>query len=272
MIRNSFSRYFHVLILALLTVGSAPVSAAPNASVKNQLQADINGSWRAPENRARDKYRHPLQTLMFFGVKPDSTVIELIPGNKLWYAEILAPFLHDHGHYIAANQKSNSEDTGQKDRMAMERAQFDKAEIREFDFNAPDFGPPDSADFFLTFRNVHNFAMNHKEDALFAAIYKVLKPGGVLGVVDHRAADGKTLDEVLKSGYLPQPFVVAAAEKAGFKLVATSDVNRNHKDNTDHPKGVWTLPPTLREGDKDREKYLTIGESDRFTLKFVKPK
>jgi len=209
--------------------------------------------------------------LTFFGVKPNSTVIELIPGGKLWYAEILAPYLRDKGHYIAANVKSDKEDVGQKERLASNPAQFDKAEVREFAFKEPDFGPQNSADFFLTFRNVHNFAMNHADEKLFTAIFKVLKPGGVLGVVDHRAPEGKSLEEVSKSGYLPEKYVIELAQKAGFKLVATSDINNNVKDTKDYPGGVWTLPPTLAEKDKDREKYLAIGESDRFTLKFVKP-
>jgi predicted methyltransferase len=189
----------------------------------------------------------------------------------LWYAEILAPYLRDKGHYIGANAKSDREDVGQKERITSRPAQFDKAEIREFVFNDPSFGPENSADFFLTFRNVHNFARSHDEGKLFAAIYKVLKPGGVLGVVDHRAASGVSADEALKYGYMPEDFVIAAAEKAGFKLVASSDVNNNPKDTKDYPKGVWTLPPNFAEKDVDHDKYAAIGESDRFTLKFVKP-
>ncbi len=270
MIKNSPSRFLLLLALSLIAIDFA--SAASKADVKKQLEASINGSWRTEENRARDKYRHPLKTLTFFGVKPDSTLIELIPGPKLWYAEILAPFLRDKGHYIAANAKAEKEDAGQKERLVSHPDQFNKAEIREFNFSEPDFGAENSADFFLTFRNVHNFAMNHVEDKLFAAAFKVLKHGGVLGVVDHRAPADKSLDDVLlKTGYLPEKYVIELAQKAGFKLVATSAVNNNAKDTKDYPKGVWTLSPNFAEGDKDKEKYMAIGESDRFTLKFVKP-
>ena len=263
---------FRFLAMSLLCVVSSSF-AADKADVKipKQLEGSINGEWRLPENRARDQYRHPLQTLTFFGVKPDSTVIELMPGGKLWYAEILAPYLRDKGHYIGANIKSDREDVGQKERITSRPAQFDKAEIREFAFKDPNFGPDGSADFFLTFRNVHNFTMSHVDDKLFAAAFKVLKKGGVLGVVDHRAPAGKTVDEVLNSGYLPEKYVIELAEKAGFKLVASSDVNNNAKDTKDYPKGVWTLPPNFAEKDVDHDKYAAIGESDRFTLRFVKP-
>ncbi len=260
-----------ILAFSCMLIGSSTASAAVKVDAKKQLEVCINGSWRTEQNRARDKYRHPLETLTFFGVKPNATVIELIPGSKLWYAEILAPYLHDHGHYIGANAKSDKEDTGQKERLAADPAHFGKAEIREFDFNAPDFGPPNSADYFLTFRNVHNFARDHDEDKLFQAIFKVLKSGGVLGVVDHRAAKDQSTEEALKYGYVPEALVMTAAQKAGFKFIASSDINNNAKDTKDYPKGVWTLPPTFREGEKDRDKYLAIGESDRFTLRFVKP-
>ena len=276
MISKSKNRIVSSLFLSLMTlsmavVGVSNVSAASKSDAKKQLETNIDGSWRAEANRARDKYRHPLETLSFFGVRPDATLIELIPGPKLWYAEILAPFLHDKGHYIAANVESDKEDAGQKERLAADPERFGKAEVREFDFKAPYFGPPNSADFFLTFRNIHNFARSHDEEKLFQGIFNVLKPGGILGVVDHRAAKGVSADEALKYGYIPEDFVIAAAEKAGFKLVAASNINNNAKDTKDYPKGVWTLPPTLREGETDREKYLAIGESDRFTLKFVKP-
>lgn len=268
-----FPMHLSVIALAAIWTSTSVFAAAPksDAEVQKQLEASVNGTWRAAENRARDQYRHPLQTLTFFGVKPDATVMELIPGPKLWFAEILAPYLRDHGQYIAENVKGDNEDVGQKERLAKDPARFDKADVREFKFESPDFGAENSVDYFLTFRNVHNFARGHNEDKLFAAIFKVLKPGGVLGVEDHRAAKGVSSDEALKYGYIPEEFVIAAAEKAGFKLVARSDINNNPKDNKDYPKGVWTLPPTLTEKDKDREKYLAIGESDRFTLKFVKP-
>jgi len=274
MVRCSISRVAQALSLSLviLTAALLPTHAyAAKPDAKKLLEANIDGDWRAPENRVRDQYRHPLQTVMFFGVKPDSTLIELIPGPKLWYGEILAPYLHDKGHYIAANVRGDKEDAGQKERFSADSKRFGKTEVRDFDFKSPDFGPENSADFFLTFRNVHNFARGHDEDKLLVAIYKVLKPGGVLGVVDHRAAKGVSAEEALKYGYIPEDFMIAAAEKAGFKLEGRSEINSNPKDTKDYPKGVWTLPPTFAEKDVNRDKYAAIGESDRFTLKFVKP-
>jgi predicted methyltransferase len=258
-----------VLTLALSYCAQADTAS----STQHQLEKNINGSWRAEENRVRDTYRHPLQTLSFFGVKPNATVIELFPSGKAYYTEILAPFLHDHGQYIAINVTNEKEDAGQKEKFAADPVHYDK--IKTINITPPifSFGADNSADYFLTFRNVHNFAMMKGAQAeLFKAIFKVLKPGGILGVVDHRAAEGKTLEDVIKSGYLPEAFVIAEAEKAGFKLQARSDINNNPKDTKDYPKGVWTLPPTLEEGDKDRAQYLAIGESDRMTLRFVKPK
>ncbi|HWV14638.1 MAG TPA: methyltransferase [Cellvibrio sp.] len=264
------------IALPMLTVSIAlgiivPSAAKTADSVATQLQTAIDGSWRTAENRARDPYRHPLQTLSFFAIKPNATVIELFPSGKAYYSEILAPFLKDQGQYIAVNVSDDPEDAGQKEKFSADPLHYGKIKVLTITPPVIEFGAENSADFFLTFRNVHNFAMKGAEADLFKAIYKVLKPGGVLGIVDHRAKPDKTLDEVKNSGYIPEALVIAAAEKAGFKLVAHSDVNNNSKDTKDHVHGVWSLPPTLYGGDKDREKYLAIGESDRFTLRFIKP-
>lgn len=261
-----------VTALGLLTANLAH-AADVNKKVQKQLEAAVSGSWRAPENTARDKYRHPLETLSFFEVKPDATLIELFPGGKAYYGEILAPFLHDHGQYIAVNVTGEPEDAGQKEKFAADQKHFGKIKILSIKPPTIDFGAENSADYFLTFRNVHNFAMqNNAQQDLFKAIFKVLKPGGILGIEDHRAAEGKTFEEVKTTGYLPEAFVIAEAEKAGFKLEASSDINNNPKDTKDYAKGVWTLPPTYEEGDKDRAVFAAIGESDRMTLRFVKPK
>lgn len=260
-----------IVILVLFISSSISVQAAAKSSAQQQLEAAVAGAWRSPQNIARDKYRHPLQTLTFFGVTPTATLIELLPSGTAWYTEILAPFLHDHGEYIAVNIPGNPEDAGQKEKFAADPAHYGKIKILEITPVSIDFGAPGSADFFLTFRNVHNFAMKGDQGKLFNAIFKVLKSGGVLGVVDHRAEAGKSLEQVLDSGYLPEDFVIAEAEKAGFKLIASSVINNNIKDSKNYPQGVWTLPPTLAEGEKDRKKYLAIGESDRFTLRFIKP-
>ena len=239
----------------------------------SQLDAVLGGSWRSAPNKARDIYRHPKATLQFFGLQPDQTVIEITPGAG-WYSEILAPLLRDNGHYIAAVTDNSAE---AKQNVATLRAKFaadpveyGKATIATFNPQTPVLGPAASADMVLTFRNVHNWTMAGTAPAMFKAFFAVLKPGGVLGVVDHRAASGATLDSVKESGYLPTDYVIKLATDAGFKLDEQSEINANPKDTKNYPKGVWTLPPTLTLGDQDRAKYLAIGESDRMTLRFVK--
>ena len=241
-----------------------------------QLDSALAGSWRPASDRARDVYRHPKATLQFFGIRPDQTVIEITPGSG-WYSEILAPLLHDNGHYIAAVQKPASGDEAKLDNDTLHRlfaadpAHYGTAKFILFDPKAPVFGAPGSADLVLTFRNVHNWVMADTTAAMFKAFYAVLKPGGVLGVVDHRAPDNVALDTVKKSGYLPTPYVVKMATEAGFTLQGSSEINANPKDTKNYAQGVWTLPPTLTLGDVDKAKYLAIGESDRMTLRFVKP-
>ncbi|EIL89119.1 hypothetical protein UU9_10252 [Rhodanobacter fulvus Jip2] len=242
----------------------------------SQLDDVLAGGWRSEANRARDSWRHPKATLQFFGIQPDQTVIEITPGGG-WYAELLAPLLHDNGHYIAAEQAPSTDSEARADDSKLRRkfsadpAHFGNAAIVSFDPKKPVLGAPASADLVLTFRNVHNWVMAETAPAMFKAFYAVLRPGGALGVVDHRAADGATLAAVKSSGYLPTAAVIKLATDAGFKLDERSEINANPADDHDHPKGVWTLPPTLAMGDTDRAKYLAIGESDRMTLRFVKP-
>lgn len=250
-----------------------PTSASDFTS--GQLASVIAGNWRSPKNRARDVYRHPSLTLQFFGIRPDQTVIEITPGGG-WYSEILAPLLHDNGHYIAAiraPEKSDGEaardDSALHRKFAADATHYGNARFVQFDPSAPAFGAPGSADMLLTFRNVHNWAGT--APLMFKAFFDVLKPGGVLGVVDHRADAGAQVDVVEASGYLPVSYVVKLATDAGFVLDKSSEINANPKDDHDHPKGVWTLPPTFALGDKDRAKYQAIGESDRMTLRFIKP-
>jgi len=251
-----------------------PTSASDYTAA--QLDQVIAGDWRPAEQRARDKYRHPKETLEFFGLRPDQTVIEISPGGG-WYTQILAPLLHDNGHYVAAEKQPSADseargnDSALRKLFAAHPEQFGQASIVTYDPKAPVFGPPASADRVLTFRNVHNWAMDGSAPAMFKAFFTVLKPGGVLGVTDHRAEPGATLEQVKGSGYLPVDYVVKLATDAGFVLDGQSEINANPKDDRDHPKGVWTLPPTLALGDKDKAKYRAIGESDRMTLRFVKP-
>lgn len=244
------------------------------------LETAIAGSWRDPANVARDIWRHPLQTLAFFGVNPNQTVIEIMPGGG-WYTEILAPLLRENGHYIAAVMDPDSATSdGAKSYYAKQIAALNRklaaapsvygtAEICRFDVAKPVFGPPGSADLVLTFRNVHNWRSLGTVDAMFQGFFEVLKPGGTLGLVEHRASSDVAKDDA--SGYVGQNQLIAWANAAGFVLEDSSEINANPADTKDHEAGVWSLPPTLSLGDKDRDKYTAIGESDRMTLRFRKP-
>ena len=252
-----------------------PVSA--DQMVGQKIDQVLAGDWRSEKNKARDQYRHPKQTLEFFGLKSGTTLIELTPGGG-WYAEILAPLFKGSGNYIAAivtPKKKEGEDAQDMDalskKFAGDPAHYGEAKVVQFDLKAPTFGAPGSADMVVTFRNVHNWVMADAAPGMFKASFDVLKPGGVFGVVDHRAAAGADLEKVKKSGYLPEDLVIKMATDAGFKLDAKSEINANPKDTKDYPEGVWTLPPSLALKEKDQDKYLAIGESDRMTLRFVKP-
>jgi predicted methyltransferase len=256
---------------------SPPPPQSAQQPMSDKLSTVLAGAWRSDANKARDPYRHPKETLEFFGVKPGMHLVEITPGGG-WYAEILAPLMKGDGSYTAAivtPKKKEGEDAQDMDalskKFAADPAEYGDAKVVQFDPKAPSFGAPGSADIVLTFRNVHNFVMGDIQAGMFKAFFDVLKPGGVLGVVDHRAAAGADLEKIKKSGYLPEDYVIKLATDAGFKLDAKSEVNANGKDTKDHEEGVWTLPPTLALKDKDREKYLAIGESDRMTLRFVKP-
>ena len=253
-----------------------PMATVPGAYAQ-KMDSVLAGAWRSDKNKARDQYRHPKQTLEFFGLKPGMTLIELTPGGG-WYAEVLAPLMKGSGNYVAAivtPKKKEGEDAQDMDALSKkfsgDAVQYGEAKVVQFDLKAPNFGAPNSADMVVTFRDVHNWVMADAAPGMFKAIFDVLKPGGVLGVTDHRAAAGADLEKIKKSGYLPEDFVIKLATEAGFKLDAKSEVNANPKDTKDYPEGVWTLPPTLALEEKDKDKYLAIGESDRMTLRFVKP-
>jgi len=265
------------LSLTALLAPLASQAATTSAAITDAQYAKVlAGPWRAPENSVRDGYRHPQQTLQFFGLQANQTVIEITPGGG-WYSEVLAPLLKGHGHYIAAVQAPATSEFAKrsadnlKQKFAKDPSHYAKAGVVEFDPQAPVFGKPGSADRVLTFRNVHNWVMADDAPAMFSAFFKVLKPGGVLGVVDHRAKDGADLASIKQSGYLPTAYVVKLATDAGFALEGQSEINANPKDTKDYPGGVWTLPPSLKLGEQDRAKYVAIGESDRLTLRFVKP-
>ncbi len=257
------------------------IAPCASADIGQQLDRILAGDHRNPKNAARDQYRHPKETLMFFGVQPDMTVVEVWPSAG-WWTEILAPLLKEDGKYYAAWFATEWEKTPdflkarEKEYDAMLAARPDLyGKVVKTKLLAPqwaDLAPKGSADMVLTFRNVHNWAKGGYAEPMFQAFWDALKPGGVLGVKDHRAKPGTPFQRQVDSGYMTEEYVISTAQKVGFKLTARSEVNANAKDTTDHPEGVWTLPPTLRLGDKDRAKYLAIGESDRMTLMFVKPK
>jgi len=265
-----------VLLFAAVCANALAADAAPGS-----LAAAIASTARTPKYAARDVYRHPLETLQFFGLRPDQTVVEIWPGRG-WYMEILAPYLRDRGKYYAAieapdvsgaSKEAKDDASFLRKRIADDPAHFGKVIVT--DLHPPqltEICPPGTADLVLTFRNVHNWIDDGTQQQQFNVFFKALKPGGVLGVVEHRAKPGTSLDETRKSGYVDEAYVRKLATGAGFRFDAASPVNDNPKDTKDYPKGVWTLPPTLTLGDQDRDKYLAIGESDRMTLRFVKPK
>jgi len=265
---------------ALFVPAVQAAKATPSASAATVWQSAIDGAWRSAANRARDIWRHPLQTLMFFGVQPDQTLIEITPGGG-WYAEILAPALRARGQYVAAIVDPETVPAGggrdyqqrMKDalvqKFAQAPAQFDRVRVVTYNPAAPVFGEPASADAVVTFRNVHNWRMAGQAEAMMRGFFAVLKPGGTLGLVEHRAAADVAPDD--RSGYVGQAQVIAMAQAAGFQWVAASEVNANPRDPKNHPNGVWMLPPTNNHGAANAGHYQAIGESDRMTLRFIKP-
>ncbi|TNJ32650.1 class I SAM-dependent methyltransferase [Arenimonas terrae] len=263
------------------TAPAADETAARNAHL-DPMDAVLAGDWRDPANTPRDAWRHPRETLAFFGVGPSQRIVEISPGGG-WYTEILAPLARGKGSYtgvINDPAKAGSERATEyyaknnqklRDKLATRADVYGNATLLEIDPKAPVIGEPGSADVVLTFRNVHNWVNDGSEAAMFKAFFDALRPGGVLGVVEHRAAAGKTLEEVKDSGYLPEDYVIGLATAAGFVLEEKSEINANPADTKDHPNGVWTLPPSNNHEEADKAKYAAIGESDRMTLRFVKP-
>lgn len=257
------------LFVSLLFSGLA--RAQPDAS----LQPSLSTSNRTPNFIARDPARHPVQELSFLGVTPTSSVIEIWPGSGYW-TEILAPYLRGHGHYALA--------LGDRNRSRVERAfakpptflsgspaaPYDRITLTELAQGHDQIGPPGSVDIVLTFRNLHNWMQQGDAPEMLAAIHRVLKPGAIFGVEDHRSHLPGRQDPKAKDGYVQQGYAIRLIEAAGFRLVGTSEINANPRDTTNWPKGVWTLPPSLALGDQDRTRYMAIGEADNFVLKFVK--
>ncbi len=271
------------LAAELLLLAGAELGAHAQQAESAALDAAIAGAHRSAANKARDRYRHPKETLEFFGLRPEMTVVEIWPGGG-WYTDILAPVLRDRGKLYAALYGESPPFPYQSREMESFRAKLASAPAVYGPVTITALGFPDeltiapagSADLVVTFRNVHNwvapgYGPPNAAELAFQAFFVALKPGGVLGVVDHRWPDPATEDPQSRNGYVSEQRVIELAEAAGFELAGRSDINRNPLDTHDHPEGVWTLPPDLALGDRDRDKYLAIGESDRLTLKFVKP-
>jgi predicted methyltransferase len=257
-----------VLLAAALALGEAAVA--------DDLAKWATSPHRTPSNVARDPARHGLEVLRFFEVRETSVVVEILPGSTGYYLEILAPYLKARGRYVAANRPDTAPPQYVADhrkllaRLQAEPTFYDRVVVTAFDADKLEIAPAGSADFVLTFRNLHNWLERDELDGALRAFHRALKPGGVLGVVDHRGRTDLPQEAQMKSGYVREDVAIARIERAGFRLAGKSEVNANPRDTKDHPAGVWTLPPTYRLGDKDRERYAAIGESDRFTLKFVK--
>ncbi len=246
-------------------------------STTEQLTALLAGNQRAEENRVRDVYRHPKQTLLFFGVRPEMSVLEVWPTPG-YYTEILAPLLREKGKYYAAVMAADPSSKyvtrsleNYRAKLAASPQLYDKVIVVTMPTDGSDVVPSGSLDMVLTFRNLHNWMSKDDASRVIATLYKALKPGGILGIVEHRGNPAVAQDPKAKSGYVNEDYAIKLIEAQGFRLVAKSEVNANPKDTKDYPEGVWTLPPTYELGDKDREKYAAIGESDRFTMRFQKP-
>ena len=248
--------------------------AAETAPEDQALRAAIAGPQRSARLLARDSARHPYEELTFFEITPRSTVVEIWPGAGYW-TEILAPYLNDHGVYYAAvePQRAGAPATAFQTRLDSDKAVYGRIKLTEFGPPAAAAIAPDgSADLILTFRNLHNWLKQGNAAEALAAFHRALKPGGVLGIEDHRGQRDGPQDPQALDGYVRQDSAIALVERAGFEFVAASEINANPKDTANWPKGVWTLPPTFALGDTDRERYAAIGEADNFVLKFRKPR
>jgi predicted methyltransferase len=275
MARFLFPALRRLAAAAALLAAASSCAGADDGGAK--LAALIAGPQRTEQNRVRDPYRHPGATLAFFGLRDDMTVVEIWPGGAGWWTEILAPYLAERGRFYAALPNPAASDEARSGneafaaKMAATPALYGKVIVTTLDGDREPIAPDGTADLVLTFRNLHDWVPRGTAEGALHAFYRALKPGGVLGVEDHRAAPDRPQDPAVKSGYLREDYTIALVESVGFRLAGRSEANANPKDSRDYEAGVWTLPPTLRLKDRDRARYLAIGESDRYTLKFVKP-
>lgn len=258
-------------------VASLVLLLSPVAQADLDWEVALAGEHRSEQNKGRDQYRHPRETLTFFGLEAGMTVMEVSPGGG-WYTEILGPLMKGNGKLIAAHASPNGGPYARRSlggflkKLGENNEALGEVEVAVLQApiaTAP--APAGSVDLALAFRNVHSWLRGDQAEMMFTAIAETLKPGGVLGIVQHRGNEGLSLDKMKQSAYVTEAKVIELAELAGLELAGRSEINANPRDTKDYPKGVWTLPPTLTEGDTDRERFLAIGESDRMTLRFVKP-
>ena len=266
--------YARSVCLALAAgLALAAPALAGDAAPDPALAAAVAAPQRSSSMAARDPARHPLEELSFFGVTPSSRVVEIWPGGGYW-TEILAPYLRDHGQYYAAIQADGDEAVKyskvMQDKIAADPARYGKVIVTRLGAHAADIAPAGSADLVLTFRNLHNWMKDGTAEATLAAFRAALKPGGILGIEEHRGQRKVEQDPKALDGYVGQDYAIGLVERAGFAFVGASEIDANPKDTAEWPKGVWTLPPTLSLGDQDRAKYEAIGEADNFVLMFKK--
>jgi predicted methyltransferase len=272
---QSFKALCAAIIVGLATSATTALAASAATSIDPQLAALVANPQRSAPFVARDAARHPAEELSYFGLKPDMTVVELWPGSGYW-TEILGPYLAKSGHYYVSQPVpgNKEEDAGVARWQARVDGMKGRVGLITQTVLGKDhyvFAPPGSADLVVTFRNLHNWVGDGYAEQVLAGVFHALKPGGVLGIEDHRGRTDKPQDPKANDGYLRQDYAIALAKKAGFEFVGASEINANPKDTKDWVDGVWTLPPTLSQGDKDRARYVAIGEADNFVLKFRKP-
>jgi predicted methyltransferase len=270
-----------LLVLACVLAGTALIAGCVTTSGRettaSALDVILAGNQRTAADRARDRYRHPKETLLFFGVRPGTRVLQLWPESG-WYTKIIAPLVHARGQYDAGvivpdpgSRFLRARLANYRQLLASRPKLYGRVKVVSFPLDGGDVAPPGSVDMVLSFRNLHEWmALGDAQQAL-ATVYRALAPGGVFGVVDNRGNPALPQDPRAKNGYVRQDYAIRLIEAAGFRLIAASEVNANPKDTKNYPCGVWALPPDYRLGNINRSQYEAIGESDRFTLKFVKP-
>ncbi|MEA3174716.1 MAG: hypothetical protein QOF42_2127 [Gammaproteobacteria bacterium] len=264
------------LATAVLAAGTLMTGTAGAATKADPgLVSAVADPARKPEQVARDKVRHPVEELTFFGLTPTMTVVELWPGGGYW-TDILGPYLAKSGHYyVSVNAPGDAEEDAVvakfQTRIAAEKQRLGPLKVTVLGPGHINIAPPGSADMVLTFRNLHNWMDGGFTDEALAAIFKALKPGGIFGIEEHRGRNDVPQDPKAENGYVREDYTAALIKKAGFEYVGKSEINANPRDTKDYPKGVWTLPPSYAEGDKEKAKYTAIGEADNYVLKFRKP-